>query len=53
MSEDDIPDYKLRELNERAEKKEDVPFSVSESFERISAPTTRTAGSAGEAGEDR
>ena len=32
MSEDDIPDYKLRELNERAEKKEDVPFSVSESL---------------------
>ena len=32
MSEDDIPDYKLRELSERAEKKEDVPFSVSESL---------------------
>jgi len=32
ISEDDIPDYKLRELSERAEKKEDVPFSVSESL---------------------
>ena len=32
MSEDDIPDYKLRELSERTEKKEDVPFSVSESL---------------------
>ena len=32
MNEDDIPDYKLRELSERAEKKEDVPFSVSESL---------------------
>ena len=32
MSEDDIPDYKLRELSERVERKEDVPFSVSESL---------------------
>lgn len=32
MSEDDIPDYKLREISERAEKKEDIPFSVSESL---------------------
>ncbi|RHJ81006.1 RNA polymerase factor sigma-54 [Parabacteroides sp. AM08-6] len=32
MSEDDIPDYKLRELSERAEKKEDIPFSVSQSL---------------------
>lgn len=27
MSEDDIPEYKLREMNERAEKKEEIPFS--------------------------
>lgn len=32
MSEDDIPDYKLRELRERSERKEDVPFSVSQSL---------------------
>lgn len=32
MTEDDIPDYKLRELSERAEKKEDIPFSVSQSL---------------------
>lgn len=32
MSEDDIPDYKLRELSERSERKEDVPFSVSQSL---------------------
>lgn len=31
-TEDDIPDYKLRELIERAEKKEEIPFSVSESL---------------------
>lgn len=31
-TEDDIPDYKLRELTERAEKKEEIPFSVSESL---------------------
>ena len=31
-TEDDIPDYKLRELTERAEKKEELPFSVSESL---------------------
>ena len=27
LTEDDIPDYKLREMTERAERKEDVPFS--------------------------
>ena len=27
MSEDDIPEYKLREMSERAEKKEEIPFS--------------------------
>lgn len=32
LTEDDIPDYKLREMNERVEKKEDVPFSVSQSL---------------------
>ncbi len=32
LTEDDIPDYKLRELSERAEKKEDIPFSVGESL---------------------
>lgn len=32
LTEDDIPDYKLRELSERVEKKEDVPFSVSQSL---------------------
>ena len=31
-SEDDIPDYKLRELSERAEKREEVPFAVGESL---------------------
>ena len=30
LTEDDIPDYKLREMTERAERKEDVPFSVYE-----------------------
>ena len=33
-TEDDIPDYKLRELTERAEKKEEIPFSVSESLNK-------------------
>ncbi|MEG1545318.1 MAG: RNA polymerase sigma-54 factor, partial [Tannerellaceae bacterium] len=32
LSDDDIPDYKLREQSEREEKKEDVPFSVSQSL---------------------
>ena len=32
LTEDDIPDYKLREMTERAERKEDVPFSVSQSL---------------------
>lgn len=32
LTEDDIPDYKLREMTERAEKKEDVPFSASQSL---------------------
>ena len=32
MSEDDIPEYKLRELSERAEKKEEIPFAVGESL---------------------
>ena len=32
LTEDDIPDYKLREMTERAEKKEDIPFSTSESL---------------------
>lgn len=32
LTEDDIPDYKLRELSQRVEKKEDVPFSVSQSL---------------------
>lgn len=32
MSEDDIPDYKLREMSERTERKEDIPFSVSQSL---------------------
>ncbi|MDO4755295.1 MAG: RNA polymerase factor sigma-54 [Parabacteroides sp.] len=31
-NEDEIPDYKLRELTERAEKKEEIPFSASESL---------------------
>ena len=53
ISEDDIPDYKLRELSERAEKERGRSFLGQRILERISAPTTRTAGSAGEAGEDR
>lgn len=32
MSEDDIPDYKLREMSERTERKEDIPFSASQSL---------------------
>ncbi|WP_099463925.1 MULTISPECIES: RNA polymerase factor sigma-54 [Parabacteroides] len=32
LSEDDIPDYKLREMSDRIEKKEDVPFSASQSL---------------------
>ena len=32
MSEDDIPDYKLREISEKTERKEDIPFSVSQSL---------------------
>lgn len=32
MTEDDIPDYKLREINEKTERKEDIPFSVSQSL---------------------
>lgn len=32
LSEDDIPDYKLREMNGKADKKEDIPFSVGESL---------------------
>lgn len=32
LTEDDIPDYKLRETTVRAERKEDVPFSVSQSL---------------------
>lgn len=32
LTEDDIPDYKLREMNDRVEKKEDVPFSASQSL---------------------
>ena len=35
LTEDDIPDYKLREMTERAERKEDVPFSVSQSLNDI------------------
>lgn len=32
LTEDDIPDYKLRELTERKERKEDIPFSVNQSL---------------------
>lgn len=32
LTEDDIPDYKLREMSERAEKKEEIPFAVGESL---------------------
>ncbi len=31
-NEDDIPDYKLREIREKAEQKEDIPFSVGQSM---------------------
>ena len=31
LTEDDIPDYKLQEMRDKATKKEDIPFSVSES----------------------
>lgn len=31
-SEDDIPDYKLNEINSRKEQKEEIPFSVGESL---------------------
>ncbi|GAB6394176.1 MAG: RNA polymerase sigma-54 factor [Bacteroidales bacterium] len=32
LTEDDIPDYKLREIKERAERKEDIPLPVSQSL---------------------
>ena len=32
LTEDDIPDYKLHEISNRPEKKEDIPFSVGESL---------------------
>jgi RNA polymerase sigma-54 factor len=32
LTEDDIPDYKLRELRERAELKEEIPFSIGQSL---------------------
>jgi RNA polymerase sigma-54 factor len=32
LTEDDIPDYKLRELSERAEKREEIPFSIGQSL---------------------
>ena len=32
LTEDDIPDYKLREMTERAERKEEVPFSAGQSL---------------------
>ena len=32
LTEDDIPDYKLREMTERAERKEEIPFAVGESL---------------------
>ena len=32
LTEDDIPDYKLQELRDKADKKEEIPFSVSESL---------------------
>lgn len=31
-NEDDIPDYKLREIGEKTERKEDIPFSVGQSL---------------------
>lgn len=32
LTEDDIPDYKLQEIRDKSTKKEDIPFSVSESL---------------------
>ena len=32
LTEDDIPDYKLQEIRDKSTKKEDIPFSVSESM---------------------
>jgi RNA polymerase sigma-54 factor len=32
LTEDDIPDYKLREIRERTEQKEDIPFSAGQSL---------------------
>ncbi|MDR1937497.1 MAG: RNA polymerase factor sigma-54 [Tannerellaceae bacterium] len=32
LTEDDIPDYKIREIRERTEKKDEIPFSVSQSL---------------------
>ncbi|OAV73966.1 RNA polymerase factor sigma-54 [Bacteroidales bacterium Barb7] len=32
LSEDDIPDYKLREISERPAQKEDIPFSIGQSL---------------------
>jgi RNA polymerase sigma-54 factor len=32
LTEDDVPDYKMREIRERVEKKEDIPFSVGQSL---------------------
>jgi RNA polymerase sigma-54 factor len=32
LTEDDIPDYKLRELRERTEQKEEIPFSIGQSL---------------------
>lgn len=32
LNEDDIPDYKLREISEQRERKEDIPFSIGQSL---------------------
>jgi RNA polymerase sigma-54 factor len=32
LTEDDIPDYKIREVQQRTEKKEDIPFSIDQSL---------------------
>ncbi|MDR1982044.1 MAG: RNA polymerase factor sigma-54 [Tannerellaceae bacterium] len=32
LTEDDIPDYKLREMHERVERKEEIPFSAGQSL---------------------
>ena len=32
LTEDDIPDYKMREIRERSEKKEEIPFSAGQSL---------------------